>query len=237
MSMKWSFKKKKTPEERLSIYKRSLNEAVRALDKEISKKHQEKRVFADIFRTAKKGQMDAVKIVVKDLVLTRRYVKKTFVMQAKLKSVSLHIGSLLSNDDMVIAMRGLGKTMQSMDTQLMLTHLKKIIVVFEQQFKMKEKEEESINEDDEDEMNVSDVIVSQVLDELGKFYFTERKDTLHKISLCQYDIYTFNDAFKSDRPKTGVPSTGGKLVAGETKTPQEKATGGRPNDAKTNLEA
>lgn len=189
--MKWSFKKKKTPEERLSIYKRSLNEAVRALDREISKKElQGKRVIDDIFRTAKKGQMDAVKIVVKDLVLTRRYVKKTFVMQAKLKSVSLHIGSLLSNDDMVIAMRGLGKTMQSMDTQLLLTHLKKIILVFEQQFKMKEKEEESINEDDEDEMNVSDAIVSQVLVELG------------------------------------VPSTGGTLVAGETKHHMQRLPAG-----------
>ncbi|XP_063401861.1 charged multivesicular body protein 2a-like [Mytilus trossulus] len=191
MSMKWSFKKKKTSEERLSIYKKNLNEAVRALDKEISRKeHQEKRVIADIFRTAKKGHMDAVKIVVKDLVLTRRYVRKTIVMKAKLKSVSLHIESLLSNDAMVIAMRGLGITMQSMDTQLMLTHLKKIIIVFEQQFKMKEKEEESINEDDEDEMNVSDAIVSQVLVELG------------------------------------VPSTGGTLVAGETKHHKQRLPAG-----------
>ncbi|XP_063404311.1 charged multivesicular body protein 2a-like [Mytilus trossulus] len=133
--------------------------------------------------------MDAVKIVVKDLVLTRRYVKKTFVMKAKLKSVSLHIGSLLSNDSMVIAMRGLGKTMQSMDTQLMLTHLKKIIVVFEQQFKMKEKEEESINEDDEDEMNV--------------------RCTINR----------------------------GNISRWRNKAPQANATGGRPNDAKPNLEA
>merc|ERR1712062_79829 len=45
---------------------------------------------------AKAGQMDAVKIMAKDLVRTRRYVKKFMLMRANIQAVSLKIQTLKS---------------------------------------------------------------------------------------------------------------------------------------------
>lgn len=68
MPLEWLFGRKKTPEEMLRQNQRALNKAMRDLDRERSKmEQQEKKVIADIKNMAKKGQMDAVKIMAKAL--------------------------------------------------------------------------------------------------------------------------------------------------------------------------
>merc|ERR1712045_633073 len=54
---------------------------------------------------AKAGQMDAVKIMAKDLVRTRRYVKKFMLMRANIQAVSLKIQTLKSQAAMANAKR------------------------------------------------------------------------------------------------------------------------------------
>jgi hypothetical protein len=49
--------------------------------------------------------MDAVKIVAKDLVRTRRYVKKFMLMRANIQAVSLKIQTLKSQNAMAQAMK------------------------------------------------------------------------------------------------------------------------------------
>ena len=51
------------------------------------------------------GQMDAVKIMAKDLVRTRRYVKKFMLMKANIQAVSLKIQTLKSQNAMAEAMK------------------------------------------------------------------------------------------------------------------------------------
>merc|ERR1719464_824036 len=63
---------------------------------------------------AKQGQMDAVKIMAKDLVRTRRYVKKFMLMRANIQAVSLKIQTLKSQSAMANAMKGVTKAMGSM---------------------------------------------------------------------------------------------------------------------------
>merc|ERR1719239_766288 len=48
---------------------------------------------------AKQGQMDAVKIMAKDLVRTRRYVKKFMLMRANIQAVSEDPNSQVSECD------------------------------------------------------------------------------------------------------------------------------------------
>merc|ERR1712209_244105 len=89
---------------------------------------------------AKQGQMDAVKIMAKDLVRTRRYVKKA---------------------------------MGSMNKQMKLPEIQKIMMEFEKQSEIMDMKGEMMEDaiddvmGDEDDEEESDAIVNQVLDELG----------------------------------------------------------------------
>merc|ERR1719361_1446054 len=90
---------------------------------------------------AKQGQMDAVKIMAKDLVRTRRYVKKFMLMRANIQAVSLKIQTIMMEFE---------KQSEIMDMK-------------------GEMMEDAIDDvmGDEDEEEESDAIVAQVLDELG----------------------------------------------------------------------
>ena len=54
----------------------------------------------------------------KDLVRTRRYVKKFILMKANIQAVSLKIQTLKSNDAMAQAMKGVTKAMVTMNKQV-----------------------------------------------------------------------------------------------------------------------
>lgn len=172
--MEFLFGRRKTPEEMLRQNQRALNRAMRDLDRERQKlEQQEKKIIADIKKMAKQGQMDAVKIMAKDLVRTRRYIKKFIMMKANIQAVSLKIQTLKSNNSMAQAMKGVTKAMATMNRQLKLPQIQKIMMEFERQSEIMEMKEEMMNDaiddamGDEDDEEESDAIVSQVLDELG----------------------------------------------------------------------
>ena len=56
---------------------------------------------------AKSGQMEAVKIMAKDLVRTRNFVKKFILMRANIQAVSLKIQTLRSQSAMANALKGI----------------------------------------------------------------------------------------------------------------------------------
>ena len=65
-----------TPAERLRKHQRALEKTQRELDRErVKLENQEKKLVQDIKKSAKNGQMGAVKIQAKDLVRTRRCVR------------------------------------------------------------------------------------------------------------------------------------------------------------------
>ncbi|XP_049614366.1 charged multivesicular body protein 2a isoform X1 [Syngnathus scovelli] len=213
-SMEFLFGKRKTPEEMLKQNQRALNRAMRELDRERSKlEQQEKKIIADIKKMAKQGQMDSVKIMAKDLVRTRRYVKKFIMMKANIQAVSLKIQTLKSNNSMTQAMKGVTKAMATMNRQLKLPQIQKIMMDFERQSEMMDMKEEMMSDaiddvlGDEDDEDESDAIVSQVLDELG---------------------LNLNDELSN------LPATGGSLsVAGGKKAEPQAALA----DADADLEA
>lgn len=172
--MSWLFGKKKTPEQMLRENQRLLNRAMRELDRERTKmEQQEKKIIIDIKKMAKQGQMDAVKIMAKDLVRTRRYVKKFMLMRANIQAVSLKLTTLKSQNAMANAMKGVTKAMSTMNKQLKLPQIQKIMQEFEKQNEIMDMKEEMMEDaiddamGDPDDEEESDAIVSQVLDELG----------------------------------------------------------------------
>ncbi|KAK9870968.1 hypothetical protein WA026_009929 [Henosepilachna vigintioctopunctata] len=172
--MEWLFGKKVTPEEMLRKNQRALNKAMRDLDRERQKmEQQEKKIIMDIKKMAKEGQMDAVKIMAKDLVRTRRYVKKFMLMKANIQAVSLKIQTLRSQNTMAEAMKGVTRAMASMNRQLNLPQIQRILQEFEKQSEIMDMKEDVMNDAIDDAMEAdgdeeeSDAVVSQVLDELG----------------------------------------------------------------------
>ncbi|XP_023215900.1 charged multivesicular body protein 2a-like [Centruroides sculpturatus] len=172
--MEWLFGRRKTPEEMLRQNQRALNRAMRDLDRErVRMENQEKKIINDIKKMAKQGQMDAVKVMAKDLVRTRRYIKKFILMRANIQAVGLKIQTLRSQNAMAQAMKGVTKAMQSMNKQLNLPQIQKIMQEFEKQSEIMDMKEEMMNdaiddamgEDDDEEE--TDAVVAQVLDELG----------------------------------------------------------------------
>lgn len=172
--MEWLFGHRMTPDEMLRKNQRALNKAIRELDRErMRMEQQEKKVIADIKKLAKEGQMDAVKIMAKDLIRTRRYIKKFMIMKANIQAVSLKIQTLKSQNTMAQAMKGVTKAMQNMNKQLNMPQIQKILHEFEKQSEIMDMKEEMINDsiddamEEDDDEEESDAIVSQVLDELG----------------------------------------------------------------------
>lgn len=172
--MEWLFGKKMSPDEMMRKNQRALNKAMRDLDREKMKmEQQEKKIIADIKKLAKENQMDAVKIMAKDLVRTRRYVRKFMLMKANIQAVSLKIQTLKSQNAMGEAMKGVTKAMSNMNRQLNMPQIQKILHEFEKQSEIMDMKEEMINDamddamEDEGDEEETDAIVSQVLDELG----------------------------------------------------------------------
>lgn len=134
---------------------------------------QEKKLIADIKKAAKENQMDSVRIMAKDLVRTRRYVKKFILMKANIQAISLKVQTLKSQNSMATAMRGVTRALQSMNRQMNLPQISKIMQEFEKQSDIMDMKEDMMNEviddamGDEEEEEETDAIVKQVLDELG----------------------------------------------------------------------
>uniref|UniRef100_A0A1I8GT85 Charged multivesicular body protein 2a n=1 Tax=Macrostomum lignano TaxID=282301 RepID=A0A1I8GT85_9PLAT len=168
------FGRKKTPEEMLRQNQRALNRAMRDLDRERGRlEQQEKKVIADMKKLAKQGQMDAVKIMAKDLVRTRSYIKKFIMMRANIQAISLKIQTLRSTNQMAQAMKGVTLTMQRMNQSMNLPQLQQIMAQFEKESEMMDMKEEVMSDaiDDAigntDDEEASDAVVTKVLDELG----------------------------------------------------------------------
>lgn len=174
MALAAIFGKRKTPEELLRQNQRALNKVIRELDRErTGLERQEKKLVVDIKKMAKSGQMEAVKIMAKDLVRTRNFVKKFILMRANIQAIALKVQTLKSQAAMANAMKGVTKALRNMNKRLNLPQLQKIMMQFERESEIMDLKEETISdtiddvigEGDEDEE--TDVIVNQVLDELG----------------------------------------------------------------------
>ncbi|KAF8061446.1 vacuolar sorting protein DID4 [Lyophyllum atratum] len=164
-----------TPAERLRQHQRSLAKAQRELDRERSKLEQsEKKLIMDIKKSAKAGQLNACKVMAKDLVRTRRYVQKFYQMRTQLQAVGLRIQTLRSNQQMADAMRGATRAMASMNRGLNLPGIQKIMNDFEKESSMMDMKEDMMSEavddvmdEEEEEEEEGDKILKEVLDEIG----------------------------------------------------------------------
>ncbi|KAJ4783069.1 Charged multivesicular body protein 2a [Rhynchospora pubera] len=172
--MSFLFGKKKTPAELLRENKRMLDRSIREIERERQGlQAQEKKLITEIKKTAKEGQMGAVKVMAKDLIRTRHQITKFYALKSQLQGVSLRIQTLKSTQAMGEAMKGVTKAMSQMNRQMNLPALQRIMMEFERQNERMEMTSEVMAdaiddalEGDEEEEETEE-LVSQVLDEIG----------------------------------------------------------------------
>lgn len=134
---------------------------------------QEKKIIQDIKKTAKAGQMNAAKVMAKDLVRTRRYIQKFYQMKTQLQAVSLRIQGLRSNQQMAEAMKGATTAMSAMNRNMNLPQIQRIMMEFEKESEIMDMKEEMMSDtideamDEEEDEEEEEAIVNQVLDEIG----------------------------------------------------------------------
>jgi len=198
-AMDWLFGKKKTPAELLRENKRMLDKAIRELDRErASLQSQEKKLVGEIKKSAKAGQMGAMKVMAKDLIRTRHSVTKFYGLKSQLQGVSLRVQTLKSTQAMAEAMKGVTKAMGKMNAKLNLPALHGIMREFEKQNERMEMTSDTMGDaiddalESEGEEEETEELVNQVLDEIG-------------ISL--------------DTQLVTAPSTAGPLAAAAASTP------------------
>lgn len=151
-----------------------LDRSIRDIERERQGlQNQEKKLIAEIKKTAKQGQMGAVKVMAKDLIRTRHQITKFYALKSQLQGVSLRIQTLKSTQAMGEAMKGVTKAMGQMNRQMNLPALQKIMQEFERQNEKMEMVTEVMGdaiddalEGDEEEEETEE-LVSQVLDEIG----------------------------------------------------------------------
>ncbi|KAJ6824867.1 vacuolar protein sorting-associated protein 2-like protein 1 [Iris pallida] len=172
--MSFLFGQKKSPAELLRENKRMLDKSIREIERERQGlQNQEKKLIAEIKKTAKQGQMGAVKVMAKDLIRTRHQITKFYALKSQLQGVSLRIQTLKSTQAMGEAMKGVTKAMGQMNRQMNLPALQKIMQEFERQNEKMEMVSEVMADaiDDalegDEEEDETEELVSQVLDEIG----------------------------------------------------------------------
>ena len=131
------FGKGKTPAQRLKEYQRSIKKSVREMDREKNAlERNEKKLMADIKKEAKEGRVDSARIMAKDLVRTRGYIKKMYKMKSHMEAVSLRLATMQSSAQMAQSMKGVTKVMGKMNAKMNLPQISKIMMEFEKQNEM-----------------------------------------------------------------------------------------------------
>jgi len=180
----WIFGHSKTPKEILRENQRKLKRAIRDIDRErVKLQNQEKQIIVDIRKMATQGQINAARIMAKDLVRTRNHVTHFYTLKSQLQAVSLRIQTLQSTQAMADSMKGAAKAMAVMNRQMNLPAMQRILMNFEMESdRMNMKEElmegaiDDIFEEDEEEKD-TDEILNQILDDIGINLSAELVDT------------------------------------------------------------
>ncbi|KAL0213494.1 hypothetical protein RCL1_007120 [Eukaryota sp. TZLM3-RCL] len=168
------FGRRPTLEEQLKEYKRTIDKSTRELDRERQKlQRQEQQCLNEIKKMAQQGQMNAAKIMAKDIVRTRKNIDKFFRMKTQLQAVSLRLSTLKSTQSLASVMKKTTQAMGRMNQQLNLPALQRTMMEFERQNEMLESKNEMIDdtlddvfaEDDEEEE--TEELVSAIFSQIG----------------------------------------------------------------------
>ena len=168
------FGSSKTPAEKMKEYQRSMKKSIREMDRErTGLERREKKLMTDIKKEAKAGRNDSAKIMARDLVRTRGYIKKMYKMKSHMEAISLRLTTMQSTQQMAQAMKGVTKVMGKMNAKMNMPQIQSIMMEFEKQNEVMGMKEEMMDDAmddafaDDDDASEEENVLGGILAELG----------------------------------------------------------------------
>ncbi|VVB07927.1 unnamed protein product [Arabis nemorensis] len=168
------FKKKTTPKDALRTSKREMAVATRGIEREISSLQlEEKRLVAEIKKTAKTGNEAATKILARQLVRLRQQITNLQGSRAQIRGVTTHTQALYASTSISSGMKGATKAMVAMNKVIyvyrfvgsIFSWLCGYLLLCLQIEMMSDAIDETLDKDEAEEE--TEDLTNQVLDEIG----------------------------------------------------------------------
>ncbi|KAJ8449156.1 hypothetical protein Cgig2_027158 [Carnegiea gigantea] len=168
------FKKKPTAKEALRESKREMANATRGIEKEISALQlEEKRLVAEIKKTAKTGNEAATKILARQLVRLRKQIANLQGSRAQMRGIATHTQALHAQTSVAAGLKGATKAMSAMNKQMAPAKQMKILKEFQKESAQMDMTTEMMSDaiddalDNDEAEEETEELTNQVLDEIG----------------------------------------------------------------------
>ncbi|XXG44006.1 hypothetical protein AAC387_Pa01g3910 [Persea americana] len=168
------FAKKPTPKDAIRSSKREMANATRGIEREIATLQlEEKRLVAEIKRTAKTGNEAATKILARQLVRLRQQIANLQGSRAQMRGIATHTQAMHANTSVADGMKGASKAMAAMNKQMAPAKQMKVMQEFQKQSAQMDMTSEMMSEslddvlDNDEAEDETEELTNQVLDEIG----------------------------------------------------------------------
>ncbi|GER29674.1 charged multivesicular body protein 2b [Striga asiatica] len=168
------FSKKPTAKEALRESKREMSNATRGVEREIyTLQLEEKRLVAEIKRTAKIGNEAATKILARQLIRLRQQISNLQGSRAQMRGIATHTQAMSAQTSVAVGMKGASKAMAAMNKQMAPAKQAKVIQEFQKQSAQMDMTTEMMSDaiddalDNDEAEDESEELTNQVLDEIG----------------------------------------------------------------------
>ncbi|KAJ0970458.1 hypothetical protein J5N97_023335 [Dioscorea zingiberensis] len=168
------FAKKTDPKDALRASKREMANATRGIEREIGALQlEEKKLLAEIKRTAKTGNEAATKILARQLIRLRQQISNLQGSRAQMRGIATHTQAMYANTSVAAGMKGASKAMGAMNKQMEPAKQLKIMQDFQKQSAQMDMTSEMMSDaidgalDDDNAEEETEDLTNQVLDEIG----------------------------------------------------------------------
>ncbi|XP_006836397.2 vacuolar protein sorting-associated protein 2 homolog 2 [Amborella trichopoda] len=168
------FKKKPSAKDALRTSKREMQVATRGIEREIAALQlEEKKLVAEIKKTAKTGNEAATKILARQLVRLRQQIANLQGSRAQIKGVATHTQAMYANTSVAAGMKGASKAMAAMNKQMAPAKQAKVLQEFQRQSAQMDMTSEMMSDAIDDALDKDEAeeeteeLTNQVLDEIG----------------------------------------------------------------------
>ncbi|KAF8392174.1 hypothetical protein HHK36_022516 [Tetracentron sinense] len=168
------FTKKPTAKEVLRESKKEMGNATRGIEREIGALQlEEKKLVAEIKRTAKTGNEAATKILARQLIRLRQQIANLQGSRAQMRGIATHTQAMSANTSVAVGMKGASKAMEAMNKQMAPAKQVKVMREFQRQSAQMDMTTEMMSDtiddvvDNDEAEEETEELTNQVLDEIG----------------------------------------------------------------------
>ncbi|MED6185040.1 hypothetical protein PIB30_053177 [Stylosanthes scabra] len=151
-----------------------MTSATRGLDREIGALQlEEKKLVAEIKRTAKIGNEAATKVLARQLVRLRQQIANLQGSRAQMRGIATHTQAMHAHSSVAAGMQGASKAMAAMNKQMAPAKQAKVIQDFQRQSAQMDMTTEMMSDtiddalDNDEAEEETEELTNQVLDEIG----------------------------------------------------------------------